>query len=110
MKIAISLALLISGSSCAGLSGVYGNETCGTGKTVYVNEGGKTGICLPENQVAFMMCVRELSYKESSVENALNMKAKIGELEAAVVKLAPETEVDFKNKLSKLWEGEGELA
>ncbi len=57
----ITIMLAIALSSCSWLNKpyLYGNDSCGEGKTAYVYTSGTAAICLNEKSVAYIICSRE---------------------------------------------------
>ena len=57
---AVAIVTLCSGCSLFNKPRLYGNDSCGAGKTAYVYASGNAAICLNEASVAYMICAREL--------------------------------------------------
>ncbi|WP_155247321.1 hypothetical protein [Teredinibacter turnerae] len=91
-------------SSCSGTR-LYGNKSCGIGKTAYVTANGVGAICLPEREVAYILCARELSL--SGVTQAYTASANVA---VDISGATPEASGRVANSIVQLYESEGELA
>lgn len=84
---------------------LYGNESCGAGKTAYVFSSAKAAICLAEESVAYMLCARELGVIAENESSLLSGAVEPGSLPAAVGVNAA-----LVTTLQKVYAQEGELA
>lgn len=70
LLIIASIATL-SGCSVLNKPKLYGNKSCGEGKTAYVYSSGNAAICLNEASVAYMVCARELGVLSAESKGAI---------------------------------------
>lgn len=85
MKKIISLAtffmtsIVLSGCSSVSAPKLYGNESCGSGKTAYVYASGNAAVCLNESSVVYMICARELAILSAELndKNEANLTADV---------------------------------
>jgi hypothetical protein len=105
LSISVFTSLLLSG--CFHNSPkLYGNDSCGDGKTAYVYSSGNAAICLNEASVAYMICARELGVL--SVDTSGLVK---GNLSANVLnKAATHTGGEASNTVNVKYADEGPLA
>lgn len=90
---------------------LFGKDSCNeAGKAAYVTADGASALCLPEKDVTFMMCVRELGLSKSDRESSAKFVGKLGELKAEIITLSPEVSTDIMNKIVSAWEKEGDIA
>jgi hypothetical protein len=87
---------------------LYGNDSCGAGQTAYVTVGEKAAICLPQNQVAYMMCTRELSLVEHNSEYSTSTEAQVT-LGYAGATVAPSVATNLSEGIRQKWAAEGKL-
>jgi hypothetical protein len=104
----IVLSILMTGiSGCSWLNKpyLYGNDSCGEGKTAYVYLNGHSAICLSEKSVAYIVCARELGVisdkKDSSIKSDITIP--IGNIK-------PEIGVNVSDEVKILYASEGKLA
>lgn len=91
---------------------LYGPESCeGNSNSEelapYPTVNGQSVVCLPKENVSFMLCVRELGLSETTIEDTIERGGKM-----SIPKLEVELGGDTKatNAISQKWAAEGRLA
>ncbi|MCW8932100.1 MAG: hypothetical protein OQL19_17945 [Gammaproteobacteria bacterium] len=100
---AFVFSITMSGCSWLNKPYLYGNESCGVGKTAYVYSNGKAAICLNEKSVAYIICARELGVISDETKNKTE-----GDIS---IPLAKTVEVGAKseNTVKVVYASEGDL-
>lgn len=97
-------------TACAGKKPyLYGNTSCGEGQTAYVTVGDKAAICLPSYQVAYMMCIRDLSLVEHDSDYSTKTSGKLP-ISYGGGTIAPEASRELSEGYKAKWAGEGSLS
>lgn len=69
MPIISAAIMILSGCSSFNSPKLYGNESCGSGKTAYVYASGNAAVCMNESSVVYMVCARELAILSAELKD-----------------------------------------
>jgi hypothetical protein len=106
-------ALVLVASSllggCSGRTLLYGADSCGGDLAAYVYTTGKSATCLPMQQTAYLLCVRELSLSERSDSSTREGGGQLG-LTVSGVGADAGANVKLAEAAASKWTNEGDLA
>ena len=107
-----SLAILFSLCACSSTKDrvrLYGEISCGGGKTAYLTADGKSATCMDEERAAYIMCARELSL--ASVSSEANREFESGlKLEVEGVELDANAQAKLFERAVATWESNADVS
>lgn len=111
-KTILALTFLLASTSLTACAAkkilLYGESSCAAGTSAYVTKDGNAAICLPSEQVAYMLCVRELSMVEHSSDFSSETAVKVAASYAGS-SVAPEISNKVADRVSAKFAAEGKL-
>jgi hypothetical protein len=88
---------------------LYGSDSCGVGLTGYVDTSRGSAVCLPEENVAYILCVREISLGSSTRESTRGGSGDLG-IGYGDIKIGGSAEVHFHEQSGQTWASDPAIA